>query len=217
MNHYSAIYRHRFGTADRAQMRAVWRVIVEESLSRWIPADGHVLDVGAGACHFINNVQAARRVAIDADPDVRNCVDVGVEAVVVPRIAEAEIDGKFDAIFVSNFLEHLDSGASVIECLSMLCRHLKADGRIIILQPNFSLVGARYFDFIDHKTILTDRSLIEAVELAGYRVEYIKRRFLPYTSKSSLPRAPWMVRLYLRLPLAQFFLGQQTLLVARLP
>ena len=83
----------------------------------------------------------------------------------------------------------------------------------MILQPNFALVGPRYFDFIDHKTILTDASLVEALELTGFQVEEIKRRFMPYTSKSRLPKWPWLVRLYLKCPPAQFLLGKQTLVV----
>ena len=40
-------------------------------------------------------------------------------------------------------------------------------------------------------------------------------RFLPYTTKSALPQWPSLVRLYLRVPLAQKLLGRQMFLVAR--
>ena len=56
------------------------------------------------------------------------------------------------------------------------CRHRAAAGRApscsaravasIVLQPNIRLVGPRYWDFIDHKVALTERSLLEAAELA---------------------------------------------------
>lgn len=39
-------------------------------------------------------------------------------------------------------------------------------------------------------------------------------RFLPYTTKSRLPQAPWLIRLYLRVPLAWWLLGKQALVVA---
>jgi hypothetical protein len=39
-------------------------------------------------------------------------------------------------------------------------------------------------------------------------------RFLPYTTKSRLPQAPWLVSLYLRFPLVWRILGKQTLVVA---
>ena len=106
-------------------------------------------------------------------------------------------------------------GEQVLAFLDAVRKHLKDDGRLLVLQPNFALVGPAYFDFIDHKTILTDKSLVEALEISGFKVEYLKRRFLPYTSKSRIPRAPWMVRLYLAFPPAHFFMGKQTFVVAR--
>ena len=129
-------------------------------------------------------------------------------------IAAADLGESFDVAFVRKFLEHLNNSAEILAPLSALHRLLKPNGRLIILQPNFALLGAKYFDFIDHKTILTDVSLLEALTLTGYNIVKFKRRFLLYTSKSSLPRAPWLVRLYLRLPIIQFLLGRQTLVIA---
>ena len=37
----------------------------------------------------------------------------------------------------------------------------------LFLQPNFRLAYRRYFDFVDHRVILTDRSLVEGKRLAG--------------------------------------------------
>lgn len=196
-------------------MNAVWRVLVEDYFRRWIPPDADVLDVGAGFCAFINHVRAARRVAFDVNPDNGAHCAPGVQFVTGPSLAAANFSGKFDIVFLSNVLEHLDGARAVIDTLVAVRELLKPDGRAIILQPNFAAVGARYFDFIDHKTVLTDRSLIEALELAELEPEFVKRRFLPYTSKSRLPKAPWLVRLYLRMPPAQYVLGKQTLVVAR--
>src|SRR5262249_2057793 len=70
-------------------------------------------------------------------------------------------------------------------------------------------------DFIDHKVALTDRSLNEAAELAGFSAELVVRRFLPYTTKGHLPVSARLVRLYLRLPPAWWLLGPQTLFFRR--
>jgi len=51
----------------------------------------------------------------------------------------------------------------------------------------------------------------------GFRVELLIPKFLPYTFKSRLPSATWMVRLYLRIPLAWALLGQQMFAVAVRP
>ena len=83
----------------------------------------------------------------------------------------------------------------------------------IVLQPNIRLVGPRYWDFIDHRVALTERSLLEAAELAGLRTHKLVTRFLPYSTKGRLPAAPWLVRAYLSFPPAWLLLGKQTLYV----
>jgi hypothetical protein len=42
-------------------------------------------------------------------------------------------------------------------------------------------------------------------------------RFLPYTTRSALPKGPGLVALYLKVPIAWRFLGKQFLVVARKP
>jgi SAM-dependent methyltransferase len=208
------IYRHRFSDQDAIAMNAIWKVLVTHFFQRWISSTAEVLDVGAGRCAFINNVQASRKVAFDANPSVSDYCAPEVEFFEGTDLSAAKFQRKFDIIFVSNFLEHLRNSDEVLTLLGQIRDLLKPSGQILILQPNFSLIGGQYFDFIDHKTILTDRSLVEALELTGYKVCYLKKRFLPYTSKSSLPQSPWLVRLYLLIPLAHYFLGKQTFVVA---
>lgn len=210
----TAMYGRRFSANDRRSMQAVWRVLNAYFFQRWIQPDDAVLDVGAGLCNFINTVKAGRKVAVDADPSTAARCAPDVSFVEAGSIAGIRLGGPFDVAFMSNFLEHLENGGHVIDYLKAVRSHLKPNGRLLILQPNFALVGPAYFDFIDHKTILTDKSLVEALELSGYDVVYLKRRFLPYTSKSSMPRAPWLVRLYLAFPPAHWFLGKQSFIVA---
>jgi hypothetical protein len=115
---------------------------------------------------------------------------------------------------MSNYLEHLASRAEVIEQLRV-CRDLLADrGRVVVLQPNIRFTGPAYWDFIDHHGALTERSLVEAGEMAGLRTVALIPRFLPYTTKGRLPADPRLVRLYLRFPPAWRILGGQTLYVA---
>jgi 2-polyprenyl-3-methyl-5-hydroxy-6-metoxy-1,4-benzoquinol methylase len=121
--------------------------------------------------------------------------------------------GHFDVVFMSNYLEHLESGDAVIAQLGAAARILKQGGRVVILQPNIRLAGAAYWDFIDHKVALTERSLKEAADLAGFETLRLVTRFLPYTTKSRLPQSPMLVRAYLTLPPIWRLLGKQTLLV----
>ena len=61
---------------------------------------------------------------------------------------------------------------------------------------------------------LTEKSLVEAGELAGLRAVAVVTRFLPYTTRSRLPTHPLLVRAYLRFRPAWWLLGRQTLYVA---
>lgn len=212
------LYHHRFPAEHVAQMRGVWRVLVRQFFQPRLREDAVVLDVGAGYCLFINEVRAARRIALDANPDVLAHAAPGVEAVITSDLSLKEIpDGSVGHAFVSNFLEHLPDYHAVLDLLAALRRKLEPGGTLLILQPNFALVPRRYFDFIDHQVILTDRSLLEALSIVGYEVREVRRRFLPLTSKSALPKWPFLVRLYLLLPPAQWLLAGQSFVVAARP
>jgi hypothetical protein len=82
------------------------------------------------------------------------------------------------------------------------------------LQPNIRLVGAKYWDYVDHTLPLTEKSLVEAFHLTDFKITYQKTRFLPYTANSRIPAIPALIRLYLKLPIAQLLMGKQTFMIA---
>jgi SAM-dependent methyltransferase len=208
------VYRNRWTESEVNQMRRVWSVLVRNFFQRFVNETGTILDVGAGFCHFINQIRAKRRIAVDANPGIRAYADPAVEVLITDNLSLPSIpDGGVDHVYISNFLEHLSSPADVIALLQTVWTKLAPGGSVLILQPNFRFTGAAYFDFIDHNVILTDRSLVEALEVTGFRIVYLASRFLPYTSKSKLPRALWLVRLYLTLPFLWRIFGQQTFII----
>jgi SAM-dependent methyltransferase len=212
------VYQNRFSADHISQMRGVWRVLVRQFFQRRLRSDRLVLDVGAGHCLFINEVRAVRRIALDANPDVVKHAAPGVEALVVSDLSLKEIpDESVGHAFLSNFLEHLADYHTVLELLATIRRKLEPGGTLLILQPNFRLVPRRYFDFIDHQVILTDRSLVEALTVNGYEIRELRKRFLPLTSKSVLPKWPLAISLYLRLPPLQWLLAGQSFVVAARP
>jgi len=212
------LYQRRFSAEDLAEMRVVWRVLVRSFLQRRIRHEATVVDLGAGACLFINEVRAARRIALDANPGFRGLAGAGVETVVTTDLSLRELpDGSVGHFFVSNFLEHLPDFLAVLDLLARIHGKLEPGGSLLILQPNFRLAPRRYFNFIDHRVILTDVSLVEALEAVGFEIRELRARFLPFTSKSSLPKWGWLVSLYLRFRPAQWLLGKQTFLVAVKP
>jgi SAM-dependent methyltransferase len=215
MAELETVYRNRWTASDVERMRRVWSVLVADFFQKFVRETGTVLDVGAGFCHFINQIRAKRRIAVDANPGIRAYADPAVELLITDDLTLPSIpDGGMDHVFISNFLEHLPTASDVIALLRTVKAKLAPGGTVLILQPNLRFTGAAYFDFIDHKVALTDKSLIEALEVTEFRVVYLARRFLPYTSKSKLPRNPWFVRLYLALPFLWRLFGQQTFVVA---
>jgi SAM-dependent methyltransferase len=211
-----ATYTRRFSEDDVEQKDAVWREIVRH-LQRYVREDGAVLDIACDRGFFIRHVRAREKWASDVR-DMRDQLPPSIRFLQSDGAALAEHlpPAYFDAVFTSNYLEHLESGQSVVEQLHTVARLLKPTGVVIILQPNIRLVGDAYWDFIDHNVALTERSLVEAAELAGFRTRDLIVRFLPYTTKSRFPKRAGLVRAYLATRLAWFFFGKQTLYVGEL-
>jgi SAM-dependent methyltransferase len=211
------LYAARFPAGEAARRSAIW-VPLTRYLARFIPPDSTVLDLACDRGDFINHVVARERWAVDLR-DVRAELQPGVSFVQSDGLAIGSrfAEGTFDVVFMSNYLEHLASAEVVVDQLRAVARVLRPGGRAIILQPNIRLVGGAYWDFLDHKTALTERSLEEAGTLAGLETEKLITRFLPYTTKSKLPQHPLLVRAYLAIPLAWRLLGRQTLYVGRRP
>lgn len=177
-----------------------------------------VLDIASDVGHFIGNIRAREKWASDMrdtsaafDPDVRFILSDGLHLADVVPLAH------FDRVFMSNYLEHLPTAEAVIEQFRVVARLLKPGGLVIVLQPNIRLTGAAYWDFIDHKVALTERSLTEAAGVAGLHPRLCYPRFLPYSTKGRLPQAEWLVRAYLHFRPAWWLLGKQTLFIAERP
>jgi ubiquinone/menaquinone biosynthesis C-methylase UbiE len=208
------LYTQRFG--GEAEPRSdLWSVLCQHYFQQWVPEGATVLDIAAGHCEFINNIAAARRIAIDLNPDLKNRAAEGVETIVGRSDDLVEIaDSSMDVVFISNFFEHVTREV-ILGTLVEARRVLRPTGRLLIVQPNVRYCGKDYWQFFDHITPIDDRALSEALEATGYRIEKCLPRFLPYTTKSHLPTNQALVRLYLKVPLAWRVLGAQAFFVAR--
>jgi SAM-dependent methyltransferase len=208
------LYDARFDEREVSAKDSVWREIVGY-LQRYVDPERPVLDIACDRGHFIRSVQASERWATDIR-DMRSSLPDDIHFVQGSGLDLAHLvpNGHFGTAFMSNYLEHLESSDAVIEQLRVARQLLRPGGRVIVLQPNIRLVGPRYWDFIDHKVALTERSLLEAAELAELHTVDLITRFLPYSTKGRLPTDPRLVRAYLRFRPAWWLLGRQTLLVA---
>jgi len=178
----------------------IWREIARYVLADAPGADA-VLELGAGYCDFINQVQAKTRIAFDLNPEMAAFAAPGVDLRVgdcrgLPGIG----DGTLDAVFASNFLEHF-TVAEVAVLLGDIHRVLRQGGRLLLLQPNYLRNSAHYWDDPTHKTAFHHRSLPVLLEQNGFRVLRMVPGLLPFSMKSRLPKIPLLVRFYLRSPI----------------
>ena len=201
--------------SDLETKRALWRVLAARVFQQYLPLDGTVVDLGAGNCELVNSLQAARRVAVDLNPDTINSAGSGVEVLLTSSEDLSSLeDASVDAVFSSNFFEHLSNKDALLRTLRESHRILKPAGRIVVLMPNIRYLPGRYWDYFDHHLPLTHLSLSEGLELAGFEVQRVVPRFLPYTVKDSPFRIPpAVVRVYLRLPIVWPIFGRQMLVV----
>lgn len=214
----TSLYRHRFSEAELPEKNRIWQVLCKDFFSRYVKPTDTVVDIGAGYCEFINNIAAGRKIAVDLNPEVRQRANPDVQVINESCTAIASLpEASADVVFMSNFLEHLPDKGLVLDTFRESRRLLRPGGRVIVLQPNIRFLYAEYWDFFDHHTALSDRSLVEGLQLAGLEPRVVIPRFLPYTTKSRLPQASWMIRAYLKFPLAWRILGKQALVVAVRP
>jgi ubiquinone/menaquinone biosynthesis C-methylase UbiE len=193
----------------------MWQVLCEEYFQRFIPADSTVLEIAAGYCEFINNISAKRRIAVDINKETLHKAHPEVEVIISAStdLSVIENDG-VDVVFVSNFFEHI-SKEDIVQTVKECRRCLKSGGHLLILQPNIRYVQKDYWMFFDHITPIDDRALCELLEVIGFKIKLILPKFLPYTTKSRLPKSLGLLRIYLKLPILYKIFGGQAFIVAK--
>jgi len=209
------LYQHRFAAEERVQKSAIWKVLCQSFFQRYVAESDVVVDLGAGYCDFINNIRCARKFAVDLNEETRQCAapDVNVFLTSVSDLSPLE-SASADVVFASNLFEHMPSKRDLMATLSEVRRVLRPGGRLLILQPNIRYAYKEYWDYFDHYLPLSHLSMVEALQLAGFTIEEVRPRLLPYTFKSRLPKSGFLLRVYLRLPLLHRLVGKQMFLVA---
>lgn len=193
----------------------VWKEIVRYLRPFW--GDKKVvLDVGAGYCDFINNVDVPTRIAIDMSPDFFQFADSGVKTIQtradnLPDIKDATVD----VAFSSNLLEHLND-EELASTIKEIKRVLKKGGLFILMQPNYHYSYRNYFDDATHKKVFSDTSLESFLVFHDFEIVKKMKKFLPFSLKSRpgfIPVHPLIIRAYINSPWKPF--AGQMLFVAK--
>lgn len=214
----STIYRNRFSDTGLERRDRVWKTLCRYHFDRLFVTDGSALDLACGYGEFINNINVAKKFAVDANPDASLHLDADVSfAIAMADRLDHLPSNALDRVFTSNFLEHLPDKATCDRVLQEVLRVLKPGGKFVVMGPNIRFAYREYWDFYDHYLPLSDRSLVEGLQINGYEVEVAIPRFLPFTMAGKQPTADWLIRLYLALPVAWRLLGKQFLVIARKP
>lgn len=75
-----SLYGIRFSKGELAQKQRVWKALCERFLQKFVKGVG-VLDLAAGHCKFINNIECAEKNAIELDPQCLESAKADVHAI----------------------------------------------------------------------------------------------------------------------------------------
>lgn len=209
---YDRIYEYRFRDVNQEKKLKTWKII-SSFMERQLNYPQRMLDPAAGNCEFINNVQAPERWAVDMNPMTQTKAAPGVKVLICDTMAADLPDNYFDGVFISNFLEHLDSQQQVASFLEKTHRCLRPGGRIAIMGPNFKYTYKDYFDFADHTVILSELGVVEHLYGAGFSIRKVYPRFLPLSFRGRLPVTDGLVKTYLNMPIFWSLFGKQFLVI----
>lgn len=208
-SYYSSRYTY---NTDRS---VVWKEIVRFLKPFWGDKKT-VLDVGAGYCDFINNVDVSERIAIDMSPDFFQYADKDVKTIQTKADTLPTIkDGSIDVAFSSNLLEHLND-EELASTVKEIKRVLKKGGLFILMQPNYYYSYRNYFDDATHKKVFSDSSLESFLVSHNFEIVKKMKKFLPFSLKSRpglIPIHPLIIRAYINSPWKPF--AGQMLFVVR--
>jgi len=192
-----------------------WKALCSFYFQQYVDKSSRVLELGAGHCDFINNIEAREKIAIDSWVEFPQHADDEVKTYVIDASQVlVHIKENVDIVFASNFFEHLTK-VQVEKILQSLKAIMSIEtSKLILLQPNFRLNPGRYFDDYTHQSIWTDVSLSEFLIANGFTIIKLVPRFLPLTLKSNLPVSSKLIWLYLKSPIK--YKPGQMMIIAKL-
>ena len=219
----SRIYDRRFRKSNNSQSNeardGAWKVLYQRVFRKYVSANMTVIDLGSGPGYFINQVEASLVYAVDLDANNSKFLNSSVKFMnKSANNLDFTQDSTVDLVFTSNLFEHLGNREVLFETLQEIHRVLKknVDSKLIILMPNIRYAKWDFYNFIDHTLPLNEASLAEALELAGFEIVTLHKKFFPYSAQNVKIYFPkFVIRGYLSIPPAMRPLAKQMLVVAK--
>jgi SAM-dependent methyltransferase len=209
------IYEKRFSSLEEYR-KEVWKILCKKYFQQYISQNSSVLELGGGWGEFINTIKASSKSVMDLNPDTKEHVEQNVKVYQQDCSDHWQIDkSSLDVIFTSNFLEHLPSKEKIEKTIEQSYESLKTGGIIICLGPNIKYTPGIYWDFWDHHTPLTEKSLAEILSLKGFSIKLCLAQFLPYTMSTKIKLPPFFLKIYLYFPFLWKFFGKQFLVIGQ--
>lgn len=190
----------------------VWRSVAKY-LQKYIKKDSKILELGAGFCHFINNIKAKEKHAIDLFPHLKKYAKPDVNFHIGSAVKIEGIKNDYlDYVFASNLFEHLKKEELYL-VLKELRRVMKKGAKLIIIQPNYKYCFRSYFDDYTHEIAFSDITMCNLLKSYKFRVEKKISKFLPFSMQSKLPVIKFIIDLYLLSPIKPS--AKQMLIIAK--
>ena len=211
----SQIYELRFSGHEEYRTK-VWQILVNNFFNKWIRSDFEILDLGCGYGEFINQVNCSARYAMDLNPRTIDHLDKEIIFYEQDCSMPWELKpSSLDLVFTSNFFEHLPNKSTLDSTVRNIYKALKPNGLLIAMGPNISILKGRYWDFWDHHVALSEQSISELLEINRFKIKKSVSQFLPYNMVRVKKRPLFLLKLYLKMPLAWKIFGKQFLVTAK--
>lgn len=207
---------HQVHLKENKKRTIVWNVITEY-LANYIPVKASVLELGAGYCDWINNINASNKVALDIWDEMPKFAAPGIRTITadLSKGLKSYCDETYDVIVTSNLLEHFQPDVTS-QIVSDVFVCLNPNGVFILIQPNFRYSYRNYFDDYTHRSVFTHISMQNLLRAQGFTIKDVQPRFMPYSLRESkFPILPVFIKMYLALPFRPF--AGQMLIVANKP
>jgi SAM-dependent methyltransferase len=141
-----------------------------DTVRRYAPVAGKVLDFGAGSGQFAAPLAELGMDITALEPDEalqRRLRGQGLRAV---GSTQELPDGAFDYIYTLNVLEHIEDDSAALRALHA---KLNSRGRLLIYVPAFPVLYTSMDAKVGHVRRYTRRTLTRRVAAAGFRIERV--------------------------------------------